>query len=301
MFFKIVLGIFLSFLSSNLTGSFYNVSKVSGEARIEKAAAYIKPFKVTNAEAPELPCEHIAVYDIISRSFIYEKQATIISPLASISKLMTALVFLDNNPGWEKTYKITRDDLRSGGQTYLYLGDEVKNRDLFYDMLVGSDNTAAAALSSASGLSRENFVKAMNAKARALGLTKTQFGDETGLDNNNVSTAQESALLVLSALNRSEISAAVNTKKFIIITQAGDKRKVENTDSLLKNFSDPRFQLLGGKTGYTESAGYCLASRFADNSRHPVAVAVLNCQAETDRFSASSEIIRFIYNNYRWP
>ncbi len=125
----------------------------------------------------ELAADKGAVLDGSGRFFLFAKNADEIQPIASITKLMTALVFLEHNPGWEVIYEITAADRVEGGRLNLFPGDQVTLKDLFYTALVASDNGAALALTRASNLGEERFIIAMNEKAAALGLKATHFVD----------------------------------------------------------------------------------------------------------------------------
>lgn len=135
-----------------------------------------------NPSAPpaEMAAEKGAVLEANDHFFLFAEKADEPQPIASITKLMTALVFLDNNPGWENPYTITEADKIEGGRLNLFLGDEVTVKDLFYTSLVASDNGATMALVHASGLSDEEFLKKMNDKAAALGLKNTSFRIRSG-------------------------------------------------------------------------------------------------------------------------
>ena len=96
--------------------------------------------------------------DAASGKILYQKNPEQILPLASITKLMTAIIFLENNPGWDKEYTIAKEDARAGAKASLLVGDTVTVRDLFYAMMVASSNEGAIALANSTGLGQEEFV-----------------------------------------------------------------------------------------------------------------------------------------------
>jgi D-alanyl-D-alanine carboxypeptidase len=267
---------------------------------IEKPPTYHLPIKKAGVSDLDILADSAAVLDIKDNLFIFEKNANEVRRLASITKLMAALVFLDNNPGWDKTYSIQREDRRDGGAVYLYLGEEVTVKDLFYAMLVGSDNTADIALIHASGLTEEDFVQRMNEKARYLGFFNTKFADPVGLSNDNVSTAREVALLVKAALDNPDIFKAVATNEVEIVTAEGQKKTIKSTNYLLNNFSSERARILGGKTGHTDLAGYCLAAKFTDQNQHDIISVVLGADSELERFRQSARLVNWVYDNFDW-
>ncbi len=275
-------------------------SQPTVEAVIEKQATVRLPQKKIGAPEIDVLAYSAAVYDTKNKMFLFEKNSRDRLRIASITKLMTALVFLENNPGWDQIYEIKRDDRRDGGKIYLYLGEKVTVRNLFYAMLVGSDNTAAIALIHAAGLTEEDFVQKMNEKAQALGLLETRFVDPVGLSNNNVSTAREVAVLAQAALEKSDINEAVATEKTEFSTEAGAVKTIESTDYLLGNFSDGDIRIIGGKTGYTELAGYCFAAKFSDQNKHEIISVILNSESKNERFRQTARLVRWIYDNYEW-
>jgi len=300
---SIIITIISSFFWLNI--NFNNIflfthNSISSEAVIEKQATIHLPQKKSGIQDIEVSAYSAAVFDIKDKLFIFEKNSNDRLRIASISKLMTALVFLDNNPGWDQIYEITREDRRDGGKIYLYLGDKVTVKNLFYAMLVGSDNTATIALIHAAGMTESDFVVNMNEKARELGLLQTSFVDPVGLSNSNISTAREVALLAQAALAKAEINQAVGTEKTEFSTVAGIPKAIESTNSLLNSFPDDSIKIVGGKTGHTELAGYCFVAKFIDANQHEIISVVLDTPSEAERFKQTARLVRWIYDSYEW-
>jgi len=241
-----------------------------------------------------------AVIDRESGALLFTYQPDEIIPIASLTKLMTALVLLDHNPGWDFIYEIKREDRREGGKIFLFLGEKVTVKDLFYLSLVASDNTAAIALVRSCRLSEEEFVKEMNEKALSFGLTKTKFSDPIGLNNNNVSTAGEVAQLVKAAFSSEDIRQATLTKEYEFKTLDGKRKKVLTTDYLLDNFPENGLKIIGGKTGYTDLAGYCFAGEFTDGSGREIATVILGGQSSSQRFEETKDLVEWVYKSYEW-
>jgi len=216
-------------------------------------------------------------------------------PIASITKLFTAYVFLDYNPGWEKVYEIKAQDKRAGGKIYLFRGDRVTVKDLFYFSLVGSDNSATAALVRATGFSEEEFVKKANQKIKALGLKNTRIADTVGLQEGNFSTAREVALFAKIAFAQAEISGASLTKFYEFYTKQGRKKTIASTNELLSEFPAKGISLQGGKTGYLENSGYCLVSQYKDAQNKTIVVVVLGAPTDGERFSLTKKLTDFYY------
>jgi D-alanyl-D-alanine carboxypeptidase len=251
-----------------------------------------------NAPVMELTAEKGAVLTADDRIFLFTKRADEVQPIASITKLMTALVFLDNNPGWETNYEITAADNVVGGRLNLFLGENVTVRDLFYTSLVASDNGATVALVHATGLSEEEFVAQMNDRAVRLGLVNTRFVDPIGLSDQNVSTAREVALLAQSAFRRDDISHATVRRDYEFTTREGREKKVVSTDYLLFDTEQNAFEVLGGKTGYTDEAGYCFVGRLKDRSGREVISVILNSDGKNERFRESKKLVNWVFTNY---
>lgn len=254
----------------------------------------------SGAPAMELSAERGAILAANDRFFLFTKRADEVQPIASITKLMTALIFLQNNPGWEKVYEITAEDKVEGGRLNLFLGDKVEVKDLFYTSLVASDNGATLALVHATGLSEREFVKKMNEEAKKLGLFQTQFTDPVGLSDDNVSTAREVAFLAKAAFSHEEIRTATANREYRFTTLDGREKKMESTDYLLFDPARNSFQILGGKTGYTDKAGYCFVSRLKDASGREVISVILNSRGKNERFKESKNLVDWVFNNYNW-
>ncbi|MFH0950899.1 MAG: serine hydrolase [bacterium] len=217
-----------------------------------------------------------------------------VMPIASISKLMTVLVFLDHNPGWETVYRIKNSDRREGGRIYLFSGDEVTVKDLFYSALIASDNTAVISLVNVSGMSETEFTQAMNDKARSLGLTKTYFSEPTGLSNLNVSTAREVARFAAEALANEEVTQAVLNSQYSFKTKQGRLKVIYSTGQPLASQA-PGLEFLGGKTGYLSDSGYCFVGLFAKDDQRIITV-VLGAADSEDRFNQTALMLE-AYNS----
>jgi len=266
------------------------------------AVNYNQPIISLKAGAPavEIAAQRSAVLSAQDNFFFFKQRADETQPIASITKLMTALVFLDNNPGWDNTYTITTADKVEGGHLNLFTGDEVKIKDLFYTSLIASDNGATLALVHSTGLSEPEFIRKMNDRAKKLRLNNTHFSDPVGLSANNISTAREVAFLGKAAWEREEIRQATRQKGYEFKTVDGRKKIIESTDYLLFDPEQNPFQVLGGKTGYTDQAGYCFVGRFRDRSGRELISAVLNSAGKNERFKETKSLVNWVFDNYNW-
>jgi len=134
---------------------------------------------------------HAVVLDPSTDEILFEKNAAVTVPIASLSKLMTAMVFLEQSPDLERDVEVTRAEIRGAGRTHLRVLEQVALGDLLHMSLMCSDNAATRVLVRESGLAPEDFLARMNRKAVELGLARTRFVEFTGLDERNVATAAD--------------------------------------------------------------------------------------------------------------
>jgi serine-type D-Ala-D-Ala endopeptidase (penicillin-binding protein 7) len=255
--------------------------------------------KTIDSEAANinLPTENAAILDCQNDDLYFAKRPDRTWPIASITKLFTAYTFLDYNPGWETSVEIQPADKREGGKIYLFKGDKVKVKDLFYFSLVGSDNTATAALVRSTGLSEADFVVKINDKLKELGLKNTRIVDPVGLQDGNISTAREVAVFAKIALANPDISRASLTEKYEFYTEQGRKKSIASTNELLRIFPAEGISILGGKTGHVNSSGYCLVSQFKDYSGQTIVTVILGADSENSRFSLTKKLVDLYYKN----
>lgn len=235
------------------------------------------------------------VFDAKNNYFVFNLNSTNRLPIASITKLITAIVFLDNNPSFDKVYEIKREDRREGGRVYVYLGEKILVKDLFYLSLVASANSATVALVRSTGFTEKEFIEKMNEKAKSLGLRNTKFKDVTGLNPDSYSTAEDLAILVKEAISRDEIRKAVLNKFYEFKTEKGRKKTVQSTNHLLNNFPQNGIKLIIGKTGYTDVAGYCFVGGFKNKEGQELIVVVLGSNSSFERFEEVEKIVKKVF------
>lgn len=288
MFLNLLINLILLFFwgRSDLPAATYNTAET----------IFLEP----HASVVTIDAEKAAVLEDSGRFWLYEKKANEVQPIASITKLMTALIFLNNNPGWDQVYKINETDEVEGGRVSLFPGEEVRVKDLFYTSLIASDNGATMALVHSTGLSEEEFVSQMNLAAKKMGLIKTSFFDPTGLSDKNVSSAREVAKLAKIVFAQAEVGKVTEKKEYTFKTLSGVEKKVESTDYLLFDPAQNSFQVLGGKTGYTPQAGYCFVGLFKDSSGQEIISVVLNSFGKNERFKESKALVNWVFKNYHF-
>lgn len=240
------------------------------------------------------------VMDEESGKILFSKNSDDSHAIASITKLFTAFVFLDFNPGWDKYYQIKKTDRREGGKVYVWAGEKLSVNDLFHLSLVASGNTETMALVNSTGLGEELFVKKMNEKAKELGLKNTVFKDPVGLNEGNVSTAREIAQFAKIALSRTEIGQTVRLSKWRFATKSGRKAMVTSTDEMLGDNLECNAQVMGGKTGFNNRAGYCFVGKFANDKKQNLISVILGESSKQSRFSETAKLVGWTYDNYNW-
>lgn len=231
------------------------------------------------------------VQDQISGAAIYEKNSNTVVPIASISKLMTAMVALDAKPSLTEVLTIGEEDVDSlkGTRSRLRVGTHLTREEMLNLALMSSENRAASALSRNFPGGREAFVAAMNRKSRELGLTDTQFADPTGLTASNVSSARDLARMVAAAYEYPLIRQFTTaTERQVIV--AGRPQLFRNTNVLVKN---PDWEIGLSKTGYINEAGKCLVMQTWINNK-PTIIVLLDSWGKMTRIGDATRIKRWV-------
>jgi D-alanyl-D-alanine endopeptidase (penicillin-binding protein 7) len=243
----------------------------------------------------------VLVADWATGAPLLEKNADNPQPIASITKLVTALTIIGEKPDWDMVVEVTGADTRAGGVTYFAPGDRLPLRDVMAVMLVASANEAAVAASRATGLSDEQFAARMNDTARRLGMTNAHFVEPTGLDSRDVASARDVAFLIRAAMDDSLIRETVLKPTHAFTTEAGRGKTARSTDELLGSFlQKPPYTFLGGKTGSLDEAGYCFAAA-AERDGHRVIAVALGAPSKDQRFKDVKAMIFWAFDAYRWP
>ncbi len=232
------------------------------------------------------------VIDQESGQSLLEKQPHTVVPIASISKLMTAMVVLDARLDLNEVITIDDDDVDGlkGTRSRLPVGTTMTRETAMLLALMSSENRAANALGRHYPGGLPAFVRAMNQKARALGMSNSRFDEPTGLSSNNVSTAHDLARMVAAAARYPEIRA-FSTTAGARIDLNGHIREFHNTNALVR--SDASWEIGVSKTGYISEAGRCLVmqARVADK---PVVIVLLDSAGKMTRVGDANRIKRWM-------
>jgi len=230
---------------------------------------------------PRLYAQAAAVVDCQTRSLLYGRRETEPRPIASLVKLLTALVYLESGGDLESEIEITPEDAHGAGKSVLWKGHSFKAQDVLFTALLSSDNRAARALSRSTPFTQEQFIERMNDRAREIGCRTMNIVEPTGLSELNVASALDVARLLAAALSNPTIGKVCRTYRHQFAQLNGRKKyRIVNSNRLLLS----RYKELGGKTGYIVEAGWCVANMI-DTPDGPLAVVVLGASSNSSRFS----------------
>lgn len=245
--------------------------------------------QVPDPDVLRLRSAHAIVVDQNTREILFAKDADSPTPIASITKLMTAMVTLDAELDLDERISITDEDVDTlkGTSSRLHIGDSYSRRELLNLALMASENRAASALGRSYPGGVAAFAEAMNRKARAIGMRNSHFVEPTGLSSDNQSTARDLARMVSVAhgypLIR-ELSTRADGE--FAAAETEDARGFRNTNSLVRA---GQWDIGLSKTGFIREAGFCLVMQ-ADIGGRPVLMAMLGAQEKMSRIGDANRI-----------
>ena len=260
------------------------------------------PVRDWEIDEPEIEARAVLVSNIADsfslsskNKILYQKNIDSILPIASLTKLMTAVVVLENI-GLDEEVIISENAVRAyGNKGGLVVNEKITVKNLLYILLIESSNDAAVALSEAVQIKIEkNFINLMNEKAEELGLENTDFIEPSGYLSNNVSTVREVAELVKYIFNYPIIWEISKTPALNLTSIDGViNHYLINTNELLGNLSG----ILGGKTGYTQEAQGCFVLITRQSEKDCLVTVVLGAQ---ERFLETEKLISWVNKAYIW-
>lgn len=300
-----VSGLDLNYSSNNLEASLLSRTKKLKEIEeieIQDAASYrlqvtnnfkVSPIKISEVPEPEVNAKSAILLDMETDKIMFAKNSNEKLPIASISKIFTALAVAD---------KLSPDEIVGISQKAvdteslagdLKAGEEFRARDLIDLMLISSSNDAAAQLSMKVLESEKDFALLMDNKAKELGLKNTSFSEPTGLSDQNISTAFEIAQVADATFGKSSIWNILGQKEADIYSLDGNKHHLKNTNEII---SDD--YIIAGKTGYTNKAKGTLVviANSGQNDRKIVSVVL----GSEDRFGDTRVLLEWSRENFKW-
>jgi serine-type D-Ala-D-Ala endopeptidase (penicillin-binding protein 7) len=248
----------------------------------------------------KLASANALVLDAKAGEPIYAKGADNVTPIASVTKLMTAMVVLDAQQPLDEPIGVGIGDLDllKGSHSRLGLGSELSRREMLRLALMSSENRAASSLARHYPGGTEACVEAMNRRAQSLGMTRTRFADPTGLSSDNVSTASDLALMVKAAAGYDFIRDATTTAShYVEVQPTGRILGYNNTNSLVRG---GQWDIQLSKTGFIREAGKCLVMLATIASR-PVVIVLLDSYGRLTRIGDANRVKHWLETGQSLP
>ena len=283
--------------TSHSSGTGIQLAQVDGpslpgrpRARRRRHQAQLRLPAVTPYGIPRLHVKAAYVVDATNNRVLFEKNPDRALPIASLTKLVTMMVFLQTAPEWDRVIEIVPDDVRHSSRTRIRPREEITVRDLIHASLMSSDNAATKALVRTCGIPMDEFVRRMNLLVDSLGITETRFVEPTGLSEENVSTALGVAR-ILRAATENDIVGAITQKTEYAFTTNRRMHHLVNTNRLLRS----QWQITGGKTGFIHEAGYCLVANVKGPTGIDITAVVLGAPSNALRFAEARRILDWTF------
>jgi D-alanyl-D-alanine endopeptidase (penicillin-binding protein 7) len=260
----------------------------------DAARPVLDPSKLRLASASAL------VLDANGGEPIYAKDADAVTPIASVTKLMTAMVVLDAAQPLDETIEVGIGDidLLKGSHSRLNLGSELSRGEMLHLALMASENRAASSLCRHYPGGMPACIEAMNRKARSLGMTHTHFSDPTGLSSENVSTAGDLARMVRAAARYPLIREATTTSsRYVEVQPTGRILGYNNTNQLVRSTS---WDILVSKTGFIREAGKCLVM-LANVASREVVIVLLDSYGRLTRIGDANRVKHWLETGNSLP
>lgn len=287
-----------SILGLNISPS--NTPANNGEATLAAATlsenySGSRPIKDSIHISPIIGARGSIATDIDSGEVLFEKNPDERLKIASITKLMTLLIVLEENK-LDEVITVSRNAADTPGSTmFLVSGEQITVENLIYGALINSANDAAVALAEHNAGSSAAFIIKMNNKAKDLGLTNTHFSNPVGLDDDdNYSSAYDIANLGKYLYHNKIVKKVAKIRSTSVRSVSGNyTHKLESTNKLLDSY----LKINGLKTGTTDDAGRCLIAIAENNDGHEIITVVLN---SSDRFGESKILIDWVFRAFTW-
>jgi D-alanyl-D-alanine endopeptidase (penicillin-binding protein 7) len=231
---------------------------------------------------PDVRAAAAIIFNPANGEVLWQENAQDKRSIASITKVMTTVVFLEDNPDLAQEVTVERSDVYAASTTYLRANERLPLSEVLHLVLIASDNAAARILARVSHGGTASFVERMNEKALELGLENTSFADPSGLNPDNLSSAYDLSRLISFAAADERIAPIMRTATYSVHTN----RRVINIHSTNRLVMEKMegMDVMGGKTGFISKAGYCLATLLRLPQGNQVAVVVLGAQSNPGRF-----------------
>jgi D-alanyl-D-alanine endopeptidase (penicillin-binding protein 7) len=248
----------------------------------------------------KLASANVLILDAKAGEPIYAKGADAVTPIASVTKLMTAMVVLDAGQPLDEAIGVGIGDIDvlKGSHSRLGLGSELTRGEMLHLALMASENRAASSLCRHYPGGIDACVAAMNRKAQSLGMTRTHFSDPTGLSSENVSTAGDLARMVRAAATYPLIREATTTSsRYVEVQPTGRIIGYNNTNALVRN---GQWDILVSKTGFIREAGKCLVM-LANVASRQVVIVLLDSYGKLTRIGDANRVKHWLETGHSMP
>lgn len=266
-----------------------------GGVQAQPLAVAQSPGAVPDPSKLELASVHAFVMDLDTSEVLYERNPDAIVPIASVTKMMTALVVLDDTEAsalddWISV-EVSSNKTMTNVFSHVRIGSKLKRKDMLLLALMASENRAATTLAHHYSGGYDAFVEAMNRKAQALGMTNTRFVEPTGLSPDNVSTPRDLARLIqASAANPLIAELSTTPKKDMRFRAPAHVRAFYNTNPLVRA---EHWNIEASKTGYLDIAGRCLVLQAEIQKRH-LAIVLLDSFGKRSHIGDAGRVRRWL-------
>jgi len=238
---------------------------------------------------PDVRAAAAIVFNPQTNEVLWEENSHEQRSIASLTKLMTGIAFIADEPDLDRRVTVVTADVRGANVTYLRAGESLTLRDVLHLTLIASDNAAARVLARTSEGGTPAFIVRMNDMARQLGLTNSHYADPSGLDARNVSSAYDLSHVIAFASANPHLASVMRKANYEVSTSRRVV-KVRSTNKLLNTGLD----IVGGKTGFIRKAGYCFATLLQIPQGSQVAVVVLGASNSTIRFAEARHLFNWV-------
>ncbi len=275
---------------------------ISGQIFLASQLLPMYPIRNWNTPDPEITAKTALVFDATRQKILWQKNGLDEArPIASITKLMTALVISDlvisENTKMDDIFIVSKEAVETYGEMgNLKVGEQLTIQSLLYALLLESSNDAAETLrENLKNIYNKDLIELMNRKTKELNLQNTFYVDSSGLDPENQSSAKDLTKIMQEVLKNQTLKEIIKSSAIDIISADGlFKHHFANTNKLLQRFPE----LLGGKTGYTEEAGNCMITAFEAPANQGIIISVI--MDSQDRISESASLINWTKSAFLW-
>ncbi len=262
------------------------------------------------SSVPEINSKSAILIRENDAEIVFEKNSDEIMPIASLTKIISAFIFLNEGNNRYSLDEIVAYDIQDENYNHAYFnkwqvarinlshGDLLSKRDLLYSSLVRSANNTVESMLRVSGLDRASFIKKMNSWAKEQGAESVKIYEPTGLDKNNVASAKDLAFLASKIFEDPIISDASTRESYRFVTRNDNSLRLRynSSDLVLNDYRN--FKVIGSKTGYLQASGYCLISRVEINGENFLAV-ILNAPSRSESFYETIDLLNYAYYKFK--